>query len=478
MNFFKNIFYILLVLSINPRVYGQNVYNWSFHSKILDESKSFSKSSTRRNSSNILILKYLQKNYLNTNLPNFENMDGIYLPKGYGQIHSTLLYYKNKFLLFSIEPQFKIFKSFSYNLTPKESSFSKLNDVPIFSENKSNLLNPKNINLSINSSGLRFGFSNINRWWGPGIHNSLAMSSNSKGIPKIYFSFNKNINNNSTFNFNHYTSKSIKNELGENFYITSSSLEFSLKEYSIGVIKHILSGSRNSISWSLLDAMTVTFTERNAKYWDYLNSYYFSAKYPQSNMIIFLEYGYPKRSFGSQDQFPYLTDHSIGTNIGLRQYNAFGFKNLTYGIEYSRLVQSSYFNILPSPNWYDNKIFDYHSFKGRFWGSHAGSDSDDLFLYIGYLKNNINLISALNYERHGVTFHFPPEVKIEFQLSLSIILKNNFSINIFYENEKFNHYAFLNNNANVWSEDFEEGSIQRTKTVLISIEKLISFYNL
>ena len=478
MNFSKNIFYILLLSTIQLKVNGQNLYNWTFHAKILDESQSFSKSTAATNNSNILILKYLQKNYLNTNLPNFENMDGIYLPKGYGQIHSALIYYKTKSLLFSIEPQFQISNAFNYNLSPKEGKFSKLNDVPISHENKPNLLDSKNINISFEASNLRFGLSNINKWWGPGVHNSLVMSTNSKGIPKIYFQIANNINDHSFFIFNHYTSMSIKNQVGENFYITSSSLEYSRNEYSIGVIRQILSGSRNSIPWSHIDAMAVTFTARNTKYWDYLYSYYFSAKYPQSNMIFFIEYGYPKRSFGSEEQFPYLTDHSIGTNIGLRQYDAFGFKNLTYGIEYSRLVQSSYYNIIPSPNWYDNKLYDYHSYKGRFWGSHSGSDSDDLYLYIGYLKNKINIISAFNYERHGVTYNFPPEVKLEFQLSLSIFLKNDFSINVFYENEKFNHYAFLNKNANVWSEDFEEGSIQRTKTILISLEKIISFYNL
>ena len=42
-----------------------------------------------------------------------------------------------------------------------------------------------------------------------------------------------------------------------------------------------------------------------------------------------------------------------------------------------------------------------------------------------------------------------------------------------YENEFISHYGFVDNNQNVWNETFELGSIQRTNTLLISVEKII-----
>ena len=50
---------------------------------------------------------------------------------------------------------------------------------------------------------------------------------------------------------------------------------------------------------------------------------------------------------------------------------------------------------------------------------------------------------------------------------------NKYSIKLYYENEIYENYAFLNSSTNVWSELGEPGSIQRTKTLTISIDKKI-----
>ena len=147
---------------------------------------------------------------------------------------------------------------------------------------------------------------------------------------------------------------------------------------------------------------------------------------------------------------------------------------MLFGIEYTRLVQGIYYNILPTPNWYDNKKFNYSSYNGRRWAAHSGSDSDDFLVYIGYLNKKIGLIYGLNYERHGVTYHFPPEVKFESRIAVSYKHDNTkFYLN--FENEYFEHYGFVDSNINVWDETFELGSIQRTKTLMFSIEHIFSF---
>ena len=84
------------------------------------------------------------------------------------------------------------------------------------------------------------------------------------------------------------------------------------------------------------------------------------------------------------------------------------------------------------------------------------------------MDENKSLMYGINYERHGVTFSFPPEVKFESRLSLSYQIKK-YEITLYYENEYFEHYGFVDDNNNVWFETFEEGSLQRTKTLIFSI---------
>ena len=61
------------------------------------------------------------------------------------------------------------------------------------------------------------------------------------------------------------------------------------------------------------------------------------------------------------------------------------------------------------------------------------------------MDKKINIIYGLNYERHGVSYHFPPEVKLESRISMNYNYKN-FQIFVNYENEYFRHYGFVDNN--------------------------------
>ena len=44
---------------------------------------------------------------------------------------------------------------------------------------------------------------------------------------------------------------------------------------------------------------------------------------------------------------------------------------------------------------------------------------------------------------------------------------------MYYENEYFEHYGFVDSNSNVWEETFEKGSLQRTNTILLTVERNI-----
>ena len=84
--------------------------------------------------------------------------------------------------------------------------------------------------------------------------------------------------------------------------------------------------------------------------------------------------------------------------------------------------------------WYNRVQYDYSTFADRRWGAHSGTDSDDWFIYGGYLSEKLFIIPSLNYERHGIVSHRPAEVKIEYRFDirlkhksfgLGLIMKDN-----------------------------------------------------
>ena len=143
-----------------------------------------------------------------------------------------------------------------------------------------------------------------------------------------------------------------------------------------------------------------------------------------------------------------------------------------FGFEYTRIIQGRYYNIIPTPNWYDNIKYNYSSYKGRRWAAHSGSDSDDFLAFFGYLHENKSFIMGLNYERHGVSYHFPPEVKLEYKFQATFHYGQT-AIQIKYENEYFEHYGFIDSNNNVWLNTFEDGSIKRTNSILMQLKRSI-----
>tara|TARA_Y100001970_G_scaffold281852_1_gene393483 strand:- start:19819 stop:21198 length:1380 start_codon:yes stop_codon:yes gene_type:complete len=414
-----------------------------------------------------------QKFFLNSNIPNLENQNGLYLPKGNGSVSSFLLKYYTKNLFLSIEPTIYSINEFPLKLPAKENLFSMLNDVPLSNYYKNNRTNFRNFGLKINFYDFSIGYGNWDQWWGPGMHNSLTLSNNSEGFNHYFFGTNgfKSIFNEIDYSFKYIVSEGIKNSSKIDYFLSALFFRLKFSEIELGATYHILSGGNYDLSWNFFDASTVIMNQKLIRYWDQIHSYYIMYSPDTDNLRAFIEIGYPNRSFNGNDPKAY-SDHASASIIGLRKYGFFGQKNIVFGAEYARIVHGVYYNLLPTPNWYDNKKYNYSSYNGRRWAAHSGSDSDDLLLFMGYINKTASFIYGINYERHGVTFRFPPEVKLESRIAISYKYNNTFFI-VNFENEYFEHYGFVDSNNNVWDEEFEPGSIQRTNTILLSIEKIL-----
>ncbi len=462
--------YSIIILIFNfvliSTLKAQSVFNQNFSKKILSEYSLFNSKSDSSNQKSDFNIYLNQSFYNNTNLPNLENQNGLYFPKGFGNYSGILFTYQNRLIEFSIEPLLFIQRKYPLVIPQKSDAFSVLNDTPIASYNPFMF---KNLGVKIKYNGIMISYGNWNRWWGPGIHNSLSMTNNTNGFFNYSISTDgfRKITENIDYKLEYYISNSMKNIFNEKFYLSSINFTLKYNQIKIGLSKNVLSGGYSEIDWDSKDASIVIFTNDKSLLWNSTIDLFIN--YTSNNgLIAFLEIGIPNRTFSNKNYNAYR-DHSMASILGLRKYNILNIKELFFGFEYARLVQSRYYNMLPSPNWYDDIKYNYSSYNQRRWAAHIGSDSDDLLLYLGYLINNLSIIYGINYERHGITFNYPPEVKLETRISLSYKLKNIFMV-LNYEDEFFKHYGFVDRNNNVWNEIYEKDSIQRSKTILFSLE--------
>ena len=238
MNKIKYIYFLLLILSINTN--AQQNLNQSFMKRIENEFSDYR--NIGFNSKNIInstqseyYLVFNQYSYINSNLPNYENKNGLYFPKGYGSYNSWLFALNTKNLNLTIEPQMMIGKLFSYSLPQKQKMFSVLNDVPIIEP--LNLQYLKNTGIELNNDFFSFGFGNWNQWWGPGIHNSLVLSNNSRGYYHYYFSTGdwKSINSLFNYKFRYSTSSAFYNNSGTQYFLSNidAIIKYNMLEFGI-----------------------------------------------------------------------------------------------------------------------------------------------------------------------------------------------------------------------------------------------------
>ena len=127
-----------------------------------------------------LNLVFNQLFFINSNLPNFENINGTYLHKGYGGLTSFIFTYENENFFISAEPRINLEKRYHLDKSTKTKSFSVLNDISLGSQYN---------NQNIKNLGIKFKITEIclllwrwSHWWGPGIYNSL-LSNNKKALP-------------------------------------------------------------------------------------------------------------------------------------------------------------------------------------------------------------------------------------------------------------------------------------------------------
>ena len=400
-------------------------------------------------------LRIINEIFYNSGAPNLDNMSNRLIGKGLGTLNGINLFYSGKSLIFSMQPYYSATQNKEIDELSREGPFTKLNDFRQIDKTPYIKYSLRETQIYFTYQEFGFGFSNANMWWGPGIHTSLTMTNNTSGFPYLMIGTirEKRIGN-IGFNFRYIYSQLNKTANQPHFTaFTFISTFYNDPIISIGFNRNILSSNRNNngriIKFSDVAANVFLPLSRSSENYQILASY-FIIDFPNSGLKVFFEFGTTDK-WQNFDDFLNYPDHGIGSIFGFRQYGPFNNNKLVMGFEYARLVQSSFWEKRPTQDWYGNPIFDYSSYDGRRWAAHSGSDSDDLYIYFGYQSNEWAFLPSFNYERHGVLYKRPAEVKMEIRLDFRYKL-NDYWFNILFEREWLEHAGFVSNkwrNSNV-----------------------------
>jgi hypothetical protein len=437
--------------------------------------------------------------FFNDNAPNLENTSDKWVGKGMSFYQGFRLAYTNKYLSLSFEPYYFTSQNKDYSKDWQEYyntqinsfdfetdqpwrmlKFSRLNDNRPHGDESYNITGIREAQLYLHYNGLGIGFSNANMWWGSGYFTSLNMTNNTRGFPHLMIgTIQEQRIKDFGINFRYIFADSLKYNAAKPFYtaITSTITYYSEPTITLGFSRAYLSGGHYTGGETITrkEAMLLPFEQLYLEdkqtnpedplsavdIWDQILVGYFTMTFSKIGLVVFVEYGRDDHAWDKED-FIRQPDHTAASIIGLRKYGFFHNPNLVGGIEYANLMKTKYWNDRKSADWYDRINFDYWSYDGRHWGAHSGPDSDDFYIYFGYMSDQLTIIPSFNYERHGVidnmipereysfidewlkfggNYDFWSEVKIEYRLDLRYKYKG-FLFNFYYEREKIHNDQF------------------------------------
>lgn len=364
--------------------------------------------------------------YYNDNAPNLENTSELWVGKGTTFFSSFHFQISHRYFFFSIEPYYqyssnKPFESYDNSeelpiLKNFVRKFQVLNAGPGRGEEAFSELRLRESQFFLHWNGLGAGISNSGMWWGPGIHTSLNMTTNTTGLPRVELG---TLREQRMGNFGlvaKYVFSQLDKNQAEPFYtaIFGSVTYYSKPVVTLGGSRTFLSGGKyanEDVKWQDAALLPLQPFRKEKLYdeetgenpsdkTDQTLSLFLSLLFPESGLKLFLEYGWNDHRWDWYDLRAH-PDHSGASVIGFRKYGLFYRPELYMGFEYANLMKSPYYPQRATPDWYGRGVFDFGVYDGRRFAAHSGSDSDDMLIYAGYMDDKQNLSLGFNYERHG-----------------------------------------------------------------------------
>jgi hypothetical protein len=435
-------------------------------------------------------------NYIafNNGHPNIDNYGEFYVLERENIFNSFKIGYNNNWLSINIEP-YRLNRS-NFSHTPIDlSTFQKINDQIDYGTyaHVNNQFVPSDLNyghseqgfressIIVHYNGLGLSYGNTSNWWGPGMHSSIVLSSNSPGMKTYTLGTLKDYRyNNYSFGFRTMVSP-YKSNNGTSLYY--SGLAANLTYYSnptitVGIFRTYLSGDLSNLSsstnfsekWKIEDAFNLLFeplfgqSKTNLNYtepgtpgfdkWDELLSGFVNITFPELLLKVYLELASDDNR-GNRTDLVAHWDHSLAYLIGFRKYYKIRKWKLLVGSEYLSNKPSNTFKALfyrgdpNTSNYYVKPRFDFFTYKGRRIGAHSGSSSDDLLFILGLSNEVSSVLTSFNKERHGIKSMTHPELKTEYVLTYHRKITQHHTAFITLEYEKINNFGFIQNNISI-----------------------------
>lgn len=365
---------------------------------------------------NVWSLKFRSEFFYNDNVPNLENTSDKWIGKGVSAFTSANISFNSKYLFASTEPFIFTSQNKYYDEPDRIPKFMQLNDNQAHKETPYNSIGLRETQIYLKYNDFGLGWSNANMWWGPGIHSSLMISNNTTGFGHLMIgTVAEQRIGDWGFNGRYVFSKFGKKSLAKPYYsgFIFNSTFYSEQIITTGFSRSVLSGGKYSnYEPELIEAALLPFEfirvdkpknlENSLDPIDQQSAAYINIKFPESGLVMFLEYG---RTTGPENfkDFSLHPDHSRAYIFGIKKYGLFGNMNLMLGVEYANLTQTAFWDLRETDDWNSASNFDFNTFDGRYWGAHSGPDSDDFTVFVAYNNNGLSIIPSINYERHNVT---------------------------------------------------------------------------
>ena len=463
-------------------------YLLDYELELFKDPKKFQSTSIRPfylKTENKLSIRFNNEVYFNNNASNQENMDLRYIGKGIGHYKSLSISAYSKYLAFNFEPFSLIHNYKDTKEYYRPNPYKRLNDAK--TKENLNQVGLRKADIYLHFNGVGIGYTNSNMWWGPGIQGSLSMTNNTEGFQNYMLGTIKELRWKDFGFMARYTFSDLNKKSGyEATYFTSLTGQFTFYSkkqiISFGLSRNFLTGGVDiGVPWSRSDAQKIVFESLFIKNlqkldytiaghdpWDQTISGWTEILFMKDKLKLYIEIGLNDNRFNFWD-FVVHPDHAMGSIVGFRKYGFLDYDSIVFGAEYSNLIKGRHHIFRETPNWYDRSQYDDFSFSGRRWGSHSGSDSDDLLIYFGFKNNKWSFIPYFNFERHGVSTYRPPEIKTEIRIDTRYNFNNNINIGLYYESQFEAHLGFPPDQYFV---DEITGK-RRTNTLILKFEKNI-----
>ncbi len=410
---------------------------------------------------------------INSGHPNIDNSAEIFIAGASANFISARFDFSSPFLSLSIEPYEMIHKDV-FNINGVRGTYQMTNNHTKLNSNKDFGLRQSKLSLHYKGIGISYG--NMSHWWGPGLHSSIALSSNAPSQKTFSMGTFKDIKL-GKFIFGSqvivmpYTSafdqeiffSGLKFHFGYLSKFSETKIGFH-RTYLSGNFKNLSSNTISTRSWSILDAAQLVFeplfgqSKKNLPYtepgtpgfdaWDEILTAFVEINFFDQNLKVYADVSSDDNRANFTDLRAHW-DHTLGYLLGFNKISIFNGSKLMIGAEFlttriSNTFHPNFYRGDPNKdNYYTKDAYDYFSYKNRRMGAHSGTSSDDLIFVIGYQQPKLTMILTYNKERHGIKSMINAELKTEKSISFYRILSRNNTFFVSIEREIIDNFGFV-----------------------------------